>query len=217
MNRKLIRPDLTEIKEQLQAPPKLYRQRKPIPPEQTNAESFYYLKQMTNKTRMVIHLRDGEQIRGVIEWYDRHALKVHRAGEVDLSSGRIYHVLSPFELDEPLARVWPPSGAGNPMRLVVTLYDLIPVVFASQYLADPGQRRRYRARLELVRAADRVLAISAASRDEAIARLGLDAARVTTIGAGISPAFRPPASKIDSARRCTSRTARRARPGAGSL
>ena len=28
MNRKLIRPDLTEIKEQLQAPPKLFRQRK---------------------------------------------------------------------------------------------------------------------------------------------------------------------------------------------
>jgi sRNA-binding regulator protein Hfq len=84
MNRKLIRPDLTEIKEQLQAPPKLYRQRKPIPPEQTNAESFYYLKQMTNKTRMVIHLKDGEQIRGIIEWYDRHALKVHRAGEPNI-------------------------------------------------------------------------------------------------------------------------------------
>ena len=84
MNRKLIRPDLTEIKEQLQAPPKLFRQRKPIPPEQTNAESFYYLKQMTNKTRMVIQLKDGEQIRGVIEWYDRHALKVHRAGEPNI-------------------------------------------------------------------------------------------------------------------------------------
>ncbi|TMK52843.1 MAG: glycosyltransferase [Actinobacteria bacterium] len=125
--------------------------------------------------------------------------KVHRAGEVDLSSGRIYHVLSPFELDEPLARVWPPSGAGNPMRLVVTLYDLIPEVFASQYLADPGQRRRYRARLELVRAADRVLAISGASRDEAIARLGIDAARVTTIGAGISPAFQRPASRAEAA------------------
>jgi glycosyltransferase involved in cell wall biosynthesis len=121
--------------------------------------------------------------------------KVHRAGDVDLSSGRIYHVLSPFELDEPLARVWPPSGAGNPMRLVVTLYDLIPDVYASQYLADPGQRRRYRARLELIRAADRVLAISAASRDEAIVRLGLDAARVTTIGAGISSAFLRPVSR----------------------
>jgi host factor-I protein len=84
MNRKLIRPDLTEIKEQMQAPPKLYRQRKPIPPEQTNAESFYYLKQMTNKTRMVIMLKDGEEIRGIIEWYDKNALKVHRQDEPNI-------------------------------------------------------------------------------------------------------------------------------------
>ncbi len=77
MQRKLIRPDLSEIKEQLQSP-KPYRARKPIPPEQTNAESFYYLKQMTNKTKMVIVLKDGEEIRGVIEWYDKAALKVHR-------------------------------------------------------------------------------------------------------------------------------------------
>jgi hypothetical protein len=78
MNRKLIRPDLTELKEQFQATKAAYRQRKPTPPEQTNAESFYYLKQMTNRTKMVIVLKDGEEIRGTIEWYDRGALKVHR-------------------------------------------------------------------------------------------------------------------------------------------
>jgi hypothetical protein len=75
--RKLIRPDLSEIKEQLTTP-KAFRARKPIPPEQTNAESFYYSKQMANKTRMVILLKDGEEIRGTIEWYDKAALKVHR-------------------------------------------------------------------------------------------------------------------------------------------
>ena len=84
MNRKLIRPDLSEVKEQLHTSPRAYRARKPIPPEQTNAESFYYLKQMTNKTRMVIVLRDGEEIRGVIEWYDKHALKVHRSSEPNI-------------------------------------------------------------------------------------------------------------------------------------
>jgi host factor-I protein len=81
MNRKLIRPDLSELKDQYHSTVKLYRQRKPIPPEQTNAESFYYLKQMTNKTRMVIVLKDGEQLRGTIEWYDKSALKVHRTHE----------------------------------------------------------------------------------------------------------------------------------------
>jgi len=83
MNRKLIRPDLTEVKEQLQVG-KPYRIRKPIPPEQTHAESFYYKKQMDNKTRMVLVLKDGEEIRGTIEWYDRSALKVHRASEPNI-------------------------------------------------------------------------------------------------------------------------------------
>ncbi|HVR69542.1 MAG TPA: hypothetical protein VMT87_01745 [Vicinamibacteria bacterium] len=85
MNRKLIRPDLSEIKEQFQgAASKPYRTRKPVPPDQTHAESFYYLKQMTNKTRMVIVLKDGEEIRGTIEWYDKFALKVHRASEPNI-------------------------------------------------------------------------------------------------------------------------------------
>jgi host factor-I protein len=83
MNRKLIRPDLSELKDQFQTP-KIYRARKPIPPEQTNAESFYYLKQMTNKTRMVIVLKDGEHIRGTIEWYDKTAIKVHRTSEPNI-------------------------------------------------------------------------------------------------------------------------------------
>jgi host factor-I protein len=48
------------------------------PPEQTNAENFYYQKQMQSKTAMVIVLRDGEQVHGVIEWYDRSCIKVSR-------------------------------------------------------------------------------------------------------------------------------------------
>jgi sRNA-binding regulator protein Hfq len=84
MNRKLIRPDLTEIKEQLHTTSRAFRAKKPIPPEQTSAESFYYVKQMTNKTPMVIVLQDGEVIRGTIEWYDKGAIKVHRASEPNI-------------------------------------------------------------------------------------------------------------------------------------
>ena len=84
MNRKLIRPDLTEIKEQFHPSAKAFRARKPVPPEQTNAENYYYQKQMTNKTRMVILLKDGEEIRGTIEWYDRHTIKVHRPTEPNI-------------------------------------------------------------------------------------------------------------------------------------
>ncbi len=84
MNRKLIRPDLTEVKEQFHATAKLYRTRKPVPPEQTNAEGYYFSKQMANRTRMVIILKDGEELRGTIEWYDKSALKVHRASEPNI-------------------------------------------------------------------------------------------------------------------------------------
>ena len=52
--------------------------RKAAPPEQTNAENFYYQKQMQSKTPMVIVLQDGEEVHGVIEWYDKTCIKVIR-------------------------------------------------------------------------------------------------------------------------------------------
>lgn len=85
VNRKLIRPTLAEVKDrerdiplQQQRRPQANGQRRRVPPEQTNAESFYYKKQMDNKTPMVITLMDGEQIRGTIEWYDKGCIKLHR-------------------------------------------------------------------------------------------------------------------------------------------
>ena len=83
-NRKLIRPSLNEIKEQI-APPRR-PQKKPVPPDQTNAENFYYVKQMQSKTPMVFVLKDGETLHGVIEWYDKCCLKVNRTGEPNCCS-----------------------------------------------------------------------------------------------------------------------------------
>ena len=59
------------------------RQRQ-APPEVTNAESFYYVKQMNSHTPMVVVMTDGEVIRGWIEWYDRNCLKVNRDGAPNL-------------------------------------------------------------------------------------------------------------------------------------
>jgi sRNA-binding regulator protein Hfq len=82
-NRKLIRPSLAEIKEQQTIrPPR--NNRRPSPNDQTNAENFYYVKQMQNKTPMVVVLQDGEAIHGVIEWYDKNSIKVNRAPEPNL-------------------------------------------------------------------------------------------------------------------------------------
>ena len=54
--------------------------RKAPPPDQTNAENFYYQKQMQSKTAMVIVLTDDEEIHGQIEWYDKACIKVNRIG-----------------------------------------------------------------------------------------------------------------------------------------
>jgi host factor-I protein len=58
--------------------------KKTPPPEQTHAENFYYQKQMQTKTPMVLVLQDGEEIHGVIEWYDKYCLKVNRTGAANL-------------------------------------------------------------------------------------------------------------------------------------
>ena len=58
--------------------------KKTTPPDQTNAEQFYYSKQMQGKTHMVLVLEDGEQLEGVIEWYDRDCLKLNRTGAPNL-------------------------------------------------------------------------------------------------------------------------------------
>lgn len=54
--------------------------RKRVPPSETNAEIFYYKKQMDSHTVMVMVLNDGDEIEGTIEWYDRSALKINRKG-----------------------------------------------------------------------------------------------------------------------------------------
>ena len=76
--RKLIRPETED--------PRTSRgsRRKQVPPEQTNAEEFYYLKQMSAKTPMVVILVDGEELRGWLEWYDKNAIKLNRQNEPNL-------------------------------------------------------------------------------------------------------------------------------------
>ena len=88
VNRRLIRPSLTEVKEQGPMPRAIHaaspQQKKPTPPEQTHAESFYWVKQMQARTPVAIVLMDGEVLRGVVEWYDRDCIKLTRFGSPNL-------------------------------------------------------------------------------------------------------------------------------------
>lgn len=94
-NRKLIRPSLNrpdhvrseqiqERRERTERPPVSSNGKKTPPAEQTHAENFYYQKQMQAKTPMVFVLQDGEEIKGVIEWYDKNCLKITRATGANL-------------------------------------------------------------------------------------------------------------------------------------
>ena len=77
-NRKLIRPEIRKD------PNARSVRRKQSPPEQTNAEEFYYLKQMAARTPMVVMLTSGEELKGWIEWYDKSAIKLNRHNEPNL-------------------------------------------------------------------------------------------------------------------------------------
>jgi len=91
--RKLIRPALNRpemrpeaLAERRERPERLERPagKKTPPPEQTHAENFYYQKQMQAKTPMVIVMRDGETVQGVLEWYDKTCIKVNRAAQPNM-------------------------------------------------------------------------------------------------------------------------------------
>jgi len=81
-DRKLIRPSMNEMMEKF--PTRSTGRRKQVPAEQTNAESFYYLKQMQNRTAMVVVLTDGTELKGWIEWYDKNCLKLNRTDTPNL-------------------------------------------------------------------------------------------------------------------------------------
>jgi host factor-I protein len=101
-NRQLIRPNLSEIRKETTESPR----RKALPPENTAAEAYYYLKQMSTATPMVVVLNDGECLEGTIEWYDRMCLKLNRENAPDLMimkhAVRYMHKHEDFEEKDPL-------------------------------------------------------------------------------------------------------------------
>lgn len=86
-SRKLIRPTLAANGTRMDATPRPDGERrmsgggkKTPPAEQTHAENFYYQKQISTKTPLVVVLQDGEELHGVLEWYDRTCVKLNRSG-----------------------------------------------------------------------------------------------------------------------------------------
>jgi glycosyltransferase involved in cell wall biosynthesis len=101
----------------------------------------------------------------------------------------IYHVMSPFEADFELDDVWP-AWSREGSRLVVTLYDLIPLIMRDQYNADWGYwATAWIARLGLMRSAHQVLTISQQTANDAMEHLRVPEERITVIDSGVSDHF----------------------------
>jgi glycosyltransferase involved in cell wall biosynthesis len=116
---------------------------------------------------------------------------------------RLFHVMSPFDLDVAIRQLWPRRASRAGMRLVVTVYDLIPHIFPETYLPEPVVRAVYSAHRHLVRAADHIVTLSASAAADLTHNLGVDARKVTVIGAGSGRQFVPPESRIEAAERAT--------------
>src|SRR5216684_550598 len=91
VNRRMFRPGFPDVKEP--GPPRPPHNgphngpipsKKPAPPEMTHAENFYWVKQMQSRTPMLVVLESGEELHGIIEWYDRDCIKLTRQGAPNL-------------------------------------------------------------------------------------------------------------------------------------
>jgi host factor-I protein len=57
---------------------------RPEAPVKTGAEEQFYKKHMLRRTPMVVVMRDGQELRGWIEWYDRDVVKLHSLTRANL-------------------------------------------------------------------------------------------------------------------------------------
>lgn len=102
----------------------------------------------------------------------------------------VVHVASLFEGlgDDAVASCSPGDGRFD---TAVTLYDLIPLLRKEVYLTDPHVMQWYYRKLQALKNAELLLAISGHSRREAMAALQLPAERVINISSAVDQIFQP--------------------------
>ena len=103
----------------------------------------------------------------------------------------VLHITSLFEgfVDDAVSSI----GRFDRQTLVsVSLYDLIPLLNPDQYLKpNPPYAAYYERKIQWLRQAGALLAISAYARQEGIDCLSVEAARITNVSTAIGPEFRP--------------------------
>lgn len=100
--------------------------------------------------------------------------------EIPFARPRVYHAV---QLSLPVVRSY---------AAVVTVHDLAPLRWPEHYLRTPWASLGHRWQYWLARHADAIIAPSAATKDDVVARLGVPEERVRVIPEAVEHDFRPP-------------------------
>ena len=102
----------------------------------------------------------------------------------------IVHVSTLFEgwANEAVASI---GRFDSTIPTAVTQYDLIPMLYPEIYFAIPAAKRSYLRKMQSLKRADLLLAISGSTCRETIETLDIPSERIVNVGAGLQPGFRP--------------------------
>lgn len=96
----------------------------------------------------------------------------------------IFHITSPFEFKSDYATL-----LSRGIKVVVTLFDLIPLLYPNIYLIDKKTKDEYFETLHFIKSCDLIFAISETTKNDAINILGIDPQKIIVIMGGIDEKF----------------------------
>jgi len=111
--------------------------------------------------------------------------------DLDLARVELWHTISAFDLALPLCSLMPRELFARDVRHSSTVYDLIPALDPAEELADVVDRRRYRTRIEMIRACDALLTLSRSVASDLVTWAGIEQRRVHRVGAAADERFKP--------------------------
>ncbi|MDP9154906.1 MAG: glycosyltransferase [Pseudomonadota bacterium] len=121
------------------------------------------------------------------DWRTRAAELIREYAIAELEPDFV-HISSLFEgyVDTSMTSV---KALDTSALVAVTLYDLIPFLNPTKYLPDEGRRQHYYGKIEALKRADMLLAISDYCGEEARRELGIPGSHITSISSAASESF----------------------------
>jgi len=123
-------------------------------------------------------------------------LETARLRRPELSMLALDPVLLSFELSRARPTVYHATQLSLPARrsfaAVLTVHDLAPLIWPGEYLRLPYSRIGHTWQYALARRADAIIAVSDATRQDVIERLGIPEERVHVVPEAVDDAFAPP-------------------------